>query len=177
MYMHTLSIQTMNKQKQSMSIGTVGCVQFWAPRCNKERDLLERERSAMKMIKGLECLPKKERLSNLGLFSLEKRRLRGDLISVYKYLRCGRQRDKARLFWEMHGNWAVGNDHKVKHRMFYKNVLKNFFTVRVMEHGNRLPREVVDSPSLAMFKTHLDAYLSNLVYGTCFGRRVGLDDL
>ena len=52
----------------------------------------------MKMIKGLERLPKKERLSNLGLFSLEKRRLRGDLISVYKYLRCGRQRDKARLF-------------------------------------------------------------------------------
>ena len=40
---------------------------------------------------------------------------------------------------------------------------KNFFTVRVTEHWTRLPREVVDSPFLETFKTHLDAYLCNLV--------------
>ena len=38
---------------------------------------------------------------------------------------------------------------------------KNFFTVRVMEHWNRLPREVVESPSMEKFKNHLDAYLCN----------------
>jgi len=50
------------------------------------------------MIKGLEHLPYEERLSNLGLFNLEKKRLRGDFINVYKYLKCGSQRDTANLF-------------------------------------------------------------------------------
>ena len=57
------------------------------------------------------------------------------------------------------------------------NVDKNFFTVRVKEHWIRLPREVVESPSLEMFKTCLDAYLCNMVWGVCFGRGVSLNDL
>ena len=50
------------------------------------------------MIKGLEHLSYEERLSDLDLLGLEKRILREDLINVYKYLRCVRQRDEARLF-------------------------------------------------------------------------------
>ena len=88
---------------------------------------------------------------------------RGDLINVYKYLRCGRQRDKARFFSMVRGNKTRGSSHKPKHRKFCTNVHKNFFTVRVMKHWSRLPREVVESPSLEMFKTHLDTYLCNLV--------------
>ena len=42
---------------------------------------------------------------------------------------------------------------------------------------NRLPREVVKSPSVEIFKTWLDAYLCNLLWGTCFSRGVGLSDL
>jgi len=58
-----------------------------------------------------------------------------------------------------------GNGHKPKHRKFQLNTRKNFFTLRVMAHWNKFPREVVDFPSLEIFKTHLDEVLCNLLYG------------
>jgi len=57
-------------------------------------------------------------MGDMGLFSLEKRRLREDLISVYKYLKCGRERDTANLFTVVCGDRTRGNGHKLKHRKF-----------------------------------------------------------
>ncbi|KGL80143.1 hypothetical protein N309_01853, partial [Tinamus guttatus] len=51
------------------------------------------------------------------------------------------------------------NGYKLKHRKLHLHVRKNFFTVRVTEHWNRLPRELVESPSLEIFQTCLDATL------------------
>jgi len=89
--------------------------------------------------------------------------MRGDLLNAYKYLKGRCQEDEARLFSVVPSNRTRGNRHKLVHRKIQLNMRKNFFTLRVTEHWNRQHRGIVESPSLEIFKPHLDAVLCNLL--------------
>ena len=102
-------------------------------------------RRATEVIRGLEHLPCEERLTHLCWFSLEKRRLRGDFINTYKYLKGGCQDDGTRLFSIVPNARPRGHGHKLEHGKFHLNMRTNPFPVRVPEQGHRLPREAVGS--------------------------------
>jgi len=110
------------------------------------------------------------------LFSLEKRRLRGDLRNAYKYLQGGGQEDGARLFPVVPSDRTRGNGHNLKQRKLQLKMRKNFFPLRVTEPWRRLLRGAVESSSLEIFQTHLAAVLCSLLWVTLLGQGVGLGD-
>ncbi|KFQ93172.1 hypothetical protein Y956_01961, partial [Nipponia nippon] len=140
------------------------CIWLWSPQHKEDVDLLEQiQRRATKMVRGLEHLCYEDRLRELGLFSLEKRSLWGNLIVAFQYLKRVYIKEGERLFIRADSNTTRGNVFKLKEGRFRLHVRKKFFIQRVMRHWNRLLREFVDAPSLAVFKARLDRALSNLV--------------
>ncbi|KAK4824984.1 hypothetical protein QYF61_022510 [Mycteria americana] len=116
-------------------------------------ELFERvQRRTTKMIRGMECLSCEEKLRELGLLSLEKRRLQRHLIAAFQYLKGAYKKDGDRLFSRACCSRTRGNGFKLKEGRFRVDRRKKFFTMRVVKHWNRLPREVVDAPSLETFK-------------------------
>ena len=139
------------------------CVQFWSPYYRKDIDKLERvQRRITKMIPRLRNLSYEERLKELNLFSLSKRRMRGDLIEVFKIFK-GFDNIRAEDYFAIDQTNLTRrhNSFKVIGKRFSSNKAKHFFFNRVVNVWNSLPSDVVDSVTVETFKNRLDKFLDS----------------
>ena len=110
----------------------------------------------------MEHLSYKGKLRDLGLFSLEKRRLQRDLRAAFQYPKRGYKKAGNRLLNRVGFYRTRGNGFKLREGRFSLDIKKKFFTIRVVRHWNRFPREVVEASSLETVKVRVDKALISL---------------
>lgn len=105
------------------------------------------------MVKRLKNLPYEERLKELGLFTLENKKLRLDLIAVFQCLKGGFKEDRGSLFARSHVEKRRSNGYKLQWERFHLDIRNTFFfTLTAINHWSNLSRDMVESPSLEVFK-------------------------
>ena len=115
------------------------------------------------MIQAMEHLSYDDRQKELGLFSLEKRKLCGDLIVAFQCLKGSYRKEGGRLFSGVRGDRTRGNDFKLQEGRFKLDIRKKSFTGSMVRHWNRLPRDTVVALSLETFKARMDQARGNLI--------------
>ena len=145
-------------------------VQSWSPFYQKDIHALEQvQRRATRLIPEFDSLTYDERINSLQLTTLEDRRIRGDLIEVYKIIHGIENVDLTKFFTVINdGPCAVtrGHQYKLMLPQVRTERRRNFFSVRVVNKWNKLPNDVVLSPTLNIFKTRYDNYQTKLRNGT-----------
>ena len=138
---------------------------IWSPRLLRQSRKIESvQRRATKLIPNLKELPYEERLRKLKLPSLKYRRLRGDMINVYKILNDENSESKHLLPLNTSNYHTRGHDKKLQKNRYKCNLRKFSFTLRVTNHWNSLSHSVANANSINMFKKLLDGEMQNSMY-------------
>jgi len=134
------------------------CVQAWSPHFRKDIACLEQvQKRATKLVSGLKNLRYEDRLQRLKLTTLEKRRLRGDLIEAFKIMTAREKIDKHEFFESSNNAYSLrGHKYKIAVQRSRTVARSAFFSQRVVTSWNKLPDEVVNATSINMFKNRLD---------------------
>jgi hypothetical protein len=118
---------------------------------------------ATKLVYDLKGVTYEERLKQLGLTTLEQRRLRGDLLLTYKLLTNRMEIDASQFFQlRTQTHHTRGRHLKLYVQGVRTNIRKNSFSQRVLEHWNELPAEVGDAESVNAFQNPLDSHWSDM---------------
>lgn len=134
------------------------CIQLWSPFLRKDIDLMERvQRRATKIVPQLKHLPYHDRLSQLNLTTLETRRIRGQMIEVYKLLN-NFDKINHEQFFELDLSNRRGHSKKLKKQHARTNLRKNFFSLSVVNEWNALPPHVICAKSINSFKNLIDKH-------------------
>ena len=136
-------------------------VQFWSPTLQKDIKRLERVQArATKLIPDLRCRSYDRRLVELNMFTLEKRRLRGQLIETFKLLKGINKVDYRQYFQLSENTSTRGHAYKVVLQRFTTRACGDFMTYKICGAWNSLPENVVNATSVDTFKRRLDRHLS-----------------
>ena len=137
------------------------CVQAWSPTYEKDCWLLERvQKRATKMVNGIRNLEYEERLKILNMFSLKYRRLRGDLIEVFKFVNGQHVGYLKGMFEFNTENRGRSHEHKLIIKHSRTRLRQSFFSRRVVSHWNNLPGSVANASSLLSFKVRMDEHFT-----------------
>ncbi len=141
---------------------------IWNPRFKLDEQAEKVQRRATKLVPSIRDLPYTERLRQVELPSVKHRRLRGDLIQVYKILNGIDRLDPTRFFTLATGTSATTRGHS---QIIYKRncklgLRKNAFSYRIVNAWNSLPPPAVDATSLNAFKSQIDKHFIRVQYIT-----------
>ena len=112
---------------------------------------------------GSKADPTNGRLQDLNLFSLHKRRLRGDLVAIYELGKGDQQAMGESLFPPSATGKTRNNGHKLTESRFRLDIRRHYFSVRAARSWNQFPRDVVLACTLRVFKRKLDSHLDGVI--------------
>ena len=142
-------------------------MQFWSPQFWKDIDAIERvQRKATRLISGRARLSYEEQLKETGLYTLERRRLRGDMIEMFKIMKSKDKISADELFNRVDSDRTRGHSLRLKKRV-KTVVMQGTFTQRVVNAWNGLPGQVVAAETVDKFKSELDRYLEVMEIEGC----------